>query len=118
MSEPGKSAPPAIDRSVLGEWLGGDDVAIDELLAVFGDSVRSEAERMHDLLAAGDLAELAKAAHRLRGAALSMGARRLAAAAAAMDAAAQANDPAACAAGFPDMRARVRLTLAEVPGRP
>ena len=54
-SGPGPRGIPAIDRSVLGEWLAGDDTAIDELLAVFRDSVFAEQERMRDALALGDL---------------------------------------------------------------
>src|ERR1700722_18914451 len=69
---------PAVDRSVLGEWLAGDDAAIDELLAVFRDSVIAEQSRMRDALQVGALEDYATAAHRLRGAALSMGAKVLA----------------------------------------
>jgi HPt (histidine-containing phosphotransfer) domain-containing protein len=91
---------PAIDRSVLGEWLADDDAAIDELLAVFRDSIRAEQTRMSEVLALGDLAEFANAAHRLRGAALSMGARMLAETAGNLYAAARADDTGRAAAAW------------------
>jgi HPt (histidine-containing phosphotransfer) domain-containing protein len=109
------SGAPEIDRSVLGEWLAGDDTAIDELLAVFRDSVRAEQTRMSEVLATGDLREYASAAHRLRGAALSMGARALAEAAGTLYAAARANDARSCADGMAELASRIRLVAAEVP---
>ncbi len=57
---------PAIDRSVLAEWLADDDAAINELLAVFRDSVCAELIHMRDLLSKGLLEDYANAAHRLR----------------------------------------------------
>jgi HPt (histidine-containing phosphotransfer) domain-containing protein len=105
----------AIDRSVLGEWLAGDDAAIDELLAVFRDSVRAEQTRMHETLAAGDLDEYASAAHRLKGAALSMGARALAETAGTLYAAARGKDETACGDGMAGLDIFVSLVVAEVP---
>jgi HPt (histidine-containing phosphotransfer) domain-containing protein len=106
---------PAIDRSVLGEWLADDNAAIDELLAVFRDSIRAEQIRMSEVLALGDFDEFASAAHRLRGAALSMGARLLAETAGRLYTAARANDNAACGAGMTTLATHVELMVAEVP---
>ncbi len=116
-SPPYRRAPsaPAIDRAVLGEWLAGDDAAINELLVVFSDSVRAEQLRLHEALALGDLGECANAAHRLRGAALAMGARALADAAGAVYAATRAGDLVDRDAGLPELETQVRLMLAEVP---
>ena len=114
----GNSGAQAIDRSVLGEWLAGDDVAINELLAVFRDSIRAEQAKLLDTLAAGDLAEFASAAHRLRGAALSMGARALAEVAGELYAAARAGDASGCAGGMAELEAQVERMAAEVPGGP
>jgi HPt (histidine-containing phosphotransfer) domain-containing protein len=111
----GNQGSPAIDRSVLGEWLAGDDAAIDELLAVFRDSVQSEQAKMSEVLGLGDLEEYASAAHRLRGAALSMGARALAEAAGTLYAAARAKDPATCAGGMAFLDSLVQLMVTEVP---
>jgi len=105
---------PAIDRSVLGEWLAGDEAAIDELLAVFRDSVYAEQERMRDALAHGGLDEYADAAHRLRGAALSMGARALAKIAGTLNAAAHALDGTACIDGLSVLETHIRLVAAEI----
>ena len=107
---------PAIDRSVLGEWLADDDAAIDELLAVFRDSIRAEVAKMHELLADGRLDGYADAAHRLRGAALSMGARALAEFVGLLFTAARAQDTTACVNGMPILETHVRLVAAEVPG--
>jgi HPt (histidine-containing phosphotransfer) domain-containing protein len=109
---------PEIDRSVLGEWLEGDDDAIDELLAVFRDSACAEQARMSEVLTKGDLTEYANAAHRLRGAALSMGARALAETAGILFAAARAMDAGACAEGMPLLATQIRAMAAEVPLTP
>ena len=66
-----------LDRSVLGEWLSGDNTAIDEFLVVFRDSVRAELARMHDALDRGRFGIRGCGAS-AEGAALSMGARALA----------------------------------------
>src|SRR3982751_5356218 len=99
-SDAGRRGNPAIDRAVLGEWLAGDDAGIDELLVVFRDSVQAEQEQMREALSIGDLDTYAAAAHRLRGAALSMGARALAEVAGTLNAAARANDAVACRNGL------------------
>jgi HPt (histidine-containing phosphotransfer) domain-containing protein len=106
---------PAVDRSVLGEWLAGDDTAIDELLVVFRDSVFAEQERMRDTLTAGDLDAYASAAHRLRGAALSMGARALAGVAGTLTKAAQSRDETACRDGLSMLETHICLVAAEIP---
>ena len=108
----------AIDRSILGEWLGGDDAAINALLLVFRDSLCAEHARMQDALARDDLVNFAKTAHRLRGAALSMGAHPLAEAAAALDAAARVKDAASCVAGMGGLTTLIQLTVAEIPPAP
>jgi HPt (histidine-containing phosphotransfer) domain-containing protein len=119
-ASPDRRAPgiPAIDRSVLGEWLAGDDAAIDELLIVFRDSIRAEQVRMSETLIAGDLDEYASAAHRLRGAALSMGARALADAVGTLYATARTGNDAACRDGQAMLETHVRRMLAEVPSAP
>jgi HPt (histidine-containing phosphotransfer) domain-containing protein len=106
---------PAIDRSVLGEWLAGDEAAIDELLAVFRESIFAEQERMREALAHDALGEYAGAAHRLRGAALSMGAHALAKVAGTLNAAAQALDETACRDGLSVLETHVCLMAAEIP---
>ena len=111
----GSGPPAAIDRSVLGEWLDGDDAAINAMLAIFGESVRAEYARMAELLRMGDLPEYAKSAHRMRGAALAMGAHALAEIAGGLDAAAQEGDGARCLEGMTGLCLQLRRTMAEVP---
>ncbi len=108
---------PAIDRSVLGEWLADDDAAIDELLAVFRDSICAEFAKMRELLVAGQLSDYADAAHRLRGAALSMGARALAEFVGFLFTAAQSRDDDACVNGMAILETHVQLVEAEMPRR-
>lgn len=115
MTDQGEPVPVAIDRAVLREWLGEDDAAIDELLGVFATSIATEFGRLSDQLLAGDLPAFARTAHRLRGAALSMGARELAAVAATLDHAARAGDAGNVRAGFPALRLQVDRAIAEVP---
>jgi two-component system sensor histidine kinase/response regulator len=105
----------AIDRSVLGEWLAGDDHAINAMLVIFRDSALAEHLQMRDALVRNDLSELVMAAHRLRGGALSMGARTLAQAAAKVETAARNRDAALCAGGMPEVEVQLDLMVAEVP---
>ena len=109
---------PVIDRSVLGEWLGDDDAGINALLLVFRDSIRDEHDRLKHVLAAGDLSEFGKTAHRLRGAALSMGARGLADVAGHLHDMAQAADTRACLAGMARLDIQVGLMVGEIPEPP
>ena len=111
----GPAGPSAIDRSVLGEWLEGDDAAINGLLAVFRESIHTEHGLLRALLERNDMAECARTAHRLRGAAMTMGAKRLGDAAAALDAAAQTGNRDACATGMAELEEELRRMDAEVP---
>jgi HPt (histidine-containing phosphotransfer) domain-containing protein len=111
----GVSGGPAIDRTVLGEWLDGDDTAINGLLGLFYESIDAEVVRMHDLLALDEFDQFANAAHRLRGAALSMGARALAHHAGLLFTASLAKDRDACVNGMPVLATLVHLEEAEVP---
>ncbi len=111
----GGSAMPVIDRTVLGEWLGNDDDGINALLAVFRDSVCAEQIRLGAVLADGDLGEFAKTAHRLRGAALAMGASSLADIAGTLNDAANGQDSATCWLGMTALDLQIRLMVAEIP---
>jgi HPt (histidine-containing phosphotransfer) domain-containing protein len=111
----GMAGSPAIDRGVLSEWLDGDDGAINALLGLFYESICDEAERMRDLLAQENFEQFAGAAHRLRGAALSMGARALAASAGLLFTAALAKDRSACFDGVPVLATHMQRVKAEIP---
>jgi HPt (histidine-containing phosphotransfer) domain-containing protein len=105
----------AVDRSVLGEWLAGDDQAINELLVLFRDSAVTEHQRMTSALTGEDLNAFTTAAHRLRGVALSMGAHALGKIAGVLETAGKALDAAACHAGMPGLETQMHLMVAEVP---
>ncbi|SEP08079.1 Signal transduction histidine kinase [Rhodospirillales bacterium URHD0017] len=107
-------AVPAIDSAVLDPWMQGDEAARRDLLAKFS---RSATESRHDIetaMAAGDLAALAAAAHRLKGSALAVGARALGDAAQTLERAAKAGDRATCQDGLGPLAVEVQRAQAEI----
>ncbi|MFZ1091328.1 MAG: ATP-binding protein, partial [Xanthobacteraceae bacterium] len=85
VDHPDQSEPTAaIDRNVLGGWLG-DDAAIDELLAKFRETADEAEREIHAAARTGDFAKLAAVAHKLKGAAQAVGAIGVGATAAALE---------------------------------
>jgi CheY-like chemotaxis protein/HPt (histidine-containing phosphotransfer) domain-containing protein len=110
----GEAAAPAIDPAVLEPWLQGDEIARRDLLRKFSLSASDSRRDIETAMAAGDLAALAAAAHRLKGGALAVGARALSDAAATLERAAKAGDRASCQDGLGPLAVEVQRAKAEV----
>ena len=99
---------------MLDPWLQGDEAARRDLLRKFGLLGLGVRRDIETAMAAGDLAALAAAAHRLKGSALAVGARALGDAAHALERAAKAGDRAACQDGLGPLAVEVQRAQAEI----
>ena len=104
----------AIDREVLAAWLGDDAAAINSLLAKFRDTAIAAEREISTASRAGDLPTLAAAAHKLKGAAQTIGANGVGSAAAALEQAGKAGDRTRCREGLGPLAAELRRALSEI----
>jgi signal transduction histidine kinase/HPt (histidine-containing phosphotransfer) domain-containing protein len=118
VSPPGAAAPPqaasVIDRSALRIWMGDDEDAMRAVLASFLQSAREAQREIEAALAVADVVGLKMAAHKLKGASLTMGAAGLASIATQLETAAQSAAWATCQSTLAPLAAQLQLVTDEV----
>jgi len=104
----------AIDHNVLAGWLGDDHASITALLKKFEQSATDSEAEINAAWRAANLASLAAAAHRLKGAAQAIGAVNLSVAAHELEQAGKAGDRDRCRGQLGPVATELRRALAQI----
>jgi HPt (histidine-containing phosphotransfer) domain-containing protein len=107
-----------IDRSVLGAWLGDDAAAVTSLLRKFASTARQAETEIGAGVRSGNLAAVAAVAHKLNGAARSVGAIGVAEVSAAIENAGKAGNRTACRDLLGPLASELRRMLEEIGREP
>ena len=117
-SKPESADPDVLDTDQLDVWAGGDSAVVRDLLATFEGELGDTERDIDSSLGAGDLARVAQAAHRLKGAAQSIGAKAVGRVALELEQAGKAADRQRCQDARGDLAVELRrLKSAMVPFR-
>jgi len=104
----------AIDSRALGVWLGDDKAAIAGILNEFRNTAMASERAIDEAWRSSDLAALAAAAHRLKGAANAAGAAGVGRVAGVLEQAGKSGDRAGCREGLGPLAVELRQAVAEI----
>jgi signal transduction histidine kinase/DNA-binding response OmpR family regulator len=105
----------AIDPNLLAAFYGDDRAAIGSLLSRFRESAGESENAINAAWRAGDFAALARAAHKLKGAAQAVGAVNLGRVVARLEQAGKAGDRGRCREGLGPLAVELRRVMAQIP---
>ncbi|MET0606982.1 MAG: response regulator, partial [Beijerinckiaceae bacterium] len=105
-----------LDRSVLQELFGDDDATIGKLIGTFVQTTRASLADIDEAFDESNAGAISEIAHRMKGSARMIGARKLSVVAEAIEKAAKAGDVIAAKAHQRQLQSAVEKTLAEAGG--